>query len=160
MGRHRNEPAECDQADSEAAALRRAITGLLPFCSSAVLRRALAALVNRPEDVAVIAAWRSQQAGSAANSAAVAIGEWEGLRTGVVARLAELGLSRQDLAAATGINGHTLRTYLMKSGPPAGQGIASKLEAWLQDAAVDPEEAIKDEVKAPEVASSPFEDRS
>ena len=160
MGRHRMNPAECEQADSEVAALRRAIVGLLPFCSSAVLRRALAALVNRPEDVAVIAAWRSQQAGSAANSAAVAIREWEGLRTGVVARLAELGLSRQDLAAATGINGHTLRTYLMKSGPPAGQGIASKLEAWLQDAAVDPEEAIKDEVKAPEVASSPFEDRS
>ena len=130
-------PAECDQADSEAAALRQAIVGLLPFCSSPVLRRALAALVNRPEDVAVIAAWRSQQAGSAANSAAVAIREWEGLRTGVVARLAELGLSRQDLAAGTGINVHTLRTYLATSdrlgvrASPASSRLGSRTPQWI-----------------------------
>ena len=150
-------PAECDQADCEAAALRQAIAGLLPFCASPVLRRALAALVNRPEDAAAIAVRRSQQARSAANPAAVTIAEWDGLRTRVVTRLAELGLSRQDLAAATGINGHTLRTYLAASGPPGGQDIARKLEAWLQDTAVDPDEAIKDELKAPEVAASvPF----
>jgi len=148
-------PAECDQADCEATALRQAIAGLLPFCASPVLRRALAALVNRPEDASAIAARRSQQARSAANPAAVTIAEWDGLRTWVVTRLAELGLSRQDLAAATGINGHTLRTYLAASGPPGGQDIARKLEAWLQD--TDPDEAIKDELKAPEVAASvPF----
>jgi len=152
-------PAECDQADSEAAALRQAIVGLLPFCSSPVLRRALAALVNRPEDAAAVTTLRSQRARSAANRAAVTITEWDGLRTRVVARLAELGLSRQDLAAGTGINVHTLRTYLATSGPPGGQGIARKLEAWLQDTAVDPDEASKDEVEAPEVASSvPFEE--
>jgi hypothetical protein len=33
-------PAECDQADCEAAALRQALAGLLAFCASPVLRRA------------------------------------------------------------------------------------------------------------------------
>ncbi len=151
-------PTECDRLENEAAALRQAIAGLLPFCSSVVLRRALSALVNLAEDARMIAARRAQVIRCTSTSpATAAMAEWDELRTRVAIKLEELRISRQELAATTQINFGTLRTYLAKGGPPAGAGIAQKLKAWLEDTV--PEcETIEDEAEAPEVVSPvPFQ---